>query len=307
MRSSFIALLVAGALAGCSSGSGDPSALSSGSSPSSSALAGTQLGLSGEGGVSDSVLGVDVISPLLGNGGLVGATAGGGDEGLVARNLSTDALASVPVLGEVVGQLPIEDGLLPAEAQTALLDGLDQVGSQVPALGVSGEGGLGEDLFGYDMTGALIGTEGGLAPNLLSGGSDAQLGNAVPEGSEPLAPVGELAQGIIEGAQTTPETDNLAALSPVLGPLVQGLFGVEGSGDGPVPGVELPSLPLEQLSPVLLPVVDAGSQVLATPLLPDGTTASDIVIPVVFGAVAGIADGTLPLDTVGNAAEAVLP
>lgn len=305
MKSSFIALFVAGALAGCSGGSGDPSSISAGSSPSSSALAGTQLGLSGEGGVSDSVLGVDVVSPLLGDSGLLGSTTGGGEEGLVARNLSTDALASVPVLGEVVGQLPIEDGLLPAEAQDALISGLDQVGSQLPGLGVSDEGGLGEDLFGYDLTGALVGTEGGLAPNLLSGGSDAQLGNVVPEDSAPLAPVGELAQDIIEGAQADSSDGNLNALEPVISPVLLGLLGA--GGDSPVDGVALPALPLEQLNPVLEPVGMVATQVLATPLLPDGTTGTDIVFPVVFGTVAGVADAALPLETVSDAVVTVLP
>lgn len=305
MRSSFIALLVAGALAGCSSGSGSPSAISSGSAPSSAALGGTQLGLSGEGGVSESLLGLDVLTPLVGDGGLVGATAGGGDEGLLGSNVSTDALASIPVLGEVVGQLPIEDGLLPAEAQTALLDGLDQVSSQVPPVGVSGESGLGEDLFGYDLTGALVGTEGGLLPNLLSGGGDAQLGNVVPEGSAPLAPIGDLTQNIIEGAQSDPSSGTLNALEPVISPILLGVLGA--GGDSPVDGVALPALPLEQLNPVLEPVGQVATQVLAVPLLPDGTTGTDIVFPVVFGAVGGIADATLPLETVSDTLVTIMP
>ncbi|MEP2828723.1 hypothetical protein [Parvibaculum sp.] len=305
MRSSFIALFVAGALAGCSGGSGDPSSISAGSSPSSSALGGTQLGLSGEGGVSDSVLGVDVLSPLLGDGGLAGSTAGGGDEGLLAGALSTEALTSVPILGDVVGQLPIEDGLLPAEAQAALIDGLDQIGSQVPPLGVSGEGGLGEDLLGYDLTGALVGMEGGLVPSLLSGGGEAQLGNIAPEDSAPLAPVGDLARGIIEGAQADSSNGNLNALEPVISPVLLGLLGA--GGGSPVGGVPLPDLPLEQLSPVLEPVGSLATQVLSVPLLPDGTTGMDIAMPLVLGPVAGIADATLPLETVSDVLITVMP
>lgn len=305
MRSSFIALLVAGALAGCSSGSGNPSAISSGSAPSSAALGGTQLGLSGEGGVSESVLGLDVLTPLTGDGGLVGATAGGGGEGLLGGNLSTDALASIPVLGEVVGQLPIEDGLLPAEAQTALLDGLNQVGSQLPGLGVSEVSGLGDDLLGYDVTGALLGVEGGLVPKLLAGGGEGPLGNIVPEGSAPLAPVGDLARNIIEGAQSDSSSGTLNALEPVISPVLLGVLGA--GGDSPVDGVALPALPLEQLNPVLEPVGQVATQVLAVPLLPDGTTGTDIVFPVVFGTVGGIADATLPLETVSDTLVTIMP
>ncbi|MBO6668207.1 hypothetical protein [Parvibaculum sp.] len=306
MRFPLVVLIFAGALAGCSSGSGDPVAIPSGSAPTSSALGGTQLGLAGEGGVSESLLGVDVVSPLLGGSGLVGATTGGGKEGVLGGNVSTDALASVPVLGEVVGQLPVEGGLLPAEAQAALVDGLAQVESQVPALGVSDTGGLGEDLFGYDLTGALVGTEGGVVPGLLTGGSEAPLGNIVPEGSAPLAPVGDLARGIIEGAQADSSDGNLNALEPVISPILLGLLGAGGTG-GPVEGVPLPALPLEQLNPVLEPAGAVATQVLATPLLPDGTTGTDLVFPVVFGTVAGVADATLPLGTVSDVLVTVMP
>ncbi|ABS61709.1 hypothetical protein Plav_0086 [Parvibaculum lavamentivorans DS-1] len=288
MRSSIIALCAAGLLAGCSSGSGSPVATSPKSAPTAMALGGMQMGVSGEGGASEELLGVDLVSPLLGGGGLVGTTLGGGSDGMLAGNVPAG-------------------GLVPEGALAPLTDGLAQVESQVPPLGVSGQGGLGEDLFGHDLTGMLVGTEGGLVPNLLTGGNDAQLGDIAPADSAPLAPVGDFVAGVITGAQATSNNDQLGDLSPLLSPVVLGLLGVGGEGSGPVPGVELPALPIEQLSPVLVPVTEAAVPLLATPLLPNGTTAYDVVFPVVFGPVTGILDSTLPLDQVNDTLVGVMP
>lgn len=288
MRPSFIALLVAGALAGCAGSGGEPVATSRSSSPGASSLGATQLGVSGEGGASEELLGTDLLTPLIGGGGLLGSTLGGGGDGILAGNLPAES--------------PI-----PAGALSPLSDGLAQVQSQVPPLGVSGEGGLGEDLFGYDLTGALIGTEGGLVPNLLTGGGEAQLGAVVPEDSAPLAPVGDLAQGIIEGAQSNANDGTLNALAPILSPILLAALGASEGGDGsPVP-LALPSLPIEELSPVLLPLLSTGTEILGTPILPNGTTATDVVFPVVLGAVGGIADATLPLETIADTAITILP
>lgn len=288
MRPSFIALLVAGALSGCSSTGGEPVAISRSSSPGASALGATQLGVSGGGGASEELLGADLLTPLIGDGGLLGGTLGGGEDGVLA------------------GNLPAESPF-PADALSPLTSGLAQIESQAPSLGISGEGGLSEDLLGYDLTGALVGTEGGLVPNLLTGGGDAPLGAIVPEGSAPLAPVGDLAQGIIEGAQSNANDGTLNALEPILSPILLAALGASESGGGsPVP-VALPALPVEELSPVLLPLVSTGIEVLATPLLPNGTTATDVVFPVVLGAVGGIADATLPLETIADTAVTILP
>ena len=290
MRSSLVVLVASGLLSGClsSGGDGDPSALNPASVSSTSAVASTPLGVGGEGGVSEELLGTDLLTPLIGGGGLVGATLGGGDEGMLAGNLPADS----PV---------------PAGALAPLTDGLAQVQSQVPSLGISGDGGLGEDLFGQDIAGLLVGTEEGLVPVLLSGGSEAQLGGVVPEGSAPLAPLGDLAADVIGGAQADSSDGNLNALAPVLSPVVLGLLGAGGEGEGPVPGVALPALPIEQLGPVVVPVANAATEVLATPLLPNGTTGTDVVLPVVLGAGAGIADAALPLETVNDTIITVLP
>lgn len=289
MRSFLIALLATGFLAGCGSGGdGSPSAIAPGSASNASALGGMQMGISGEGGASEELLGTDLVTPLLGGGGLIGTTLGGGSEGTLAGNLP-------------------EGGAVPPGTLAPLTDALAQVEEQVPALGVSGENGLGQDLLGHDITGMLVGTEGGLVPDLLTGGNDGQLGSAVPEGSAPLAPVGDLAAGIITGAQANPNDGNLNALEPLLSPLILGLLGAGGEGEGPVPGVPLPALPIEQLGPVVVPVANIATEALATPLLPNGTTALDVAFPLVFGTVAGVADNTLPLETINDTVVGVLP
>ncbi|MEQ8268685.1 MAG: hypothetical protein RH982_15945 [Parvibaculum sp.] len=289
MRSFLVALCAAGFLAGCGSGGdGSPSAIASGSAPAASALGGMEMGVSGEGGASEEVLGADLVSPLLGSGGLLGATLGGGSEGTLAGN--------VP-----------EGGVVPAGTLDPLTDGLAQVESQAPPLGISGEDGLGEDLLGHDITGMLVGTGDGLVPTLLGGGSEGQLGDVAPADSAPLQPVGDLVAGVIEGAQANPNDGNLNALEPVLSPLILGLLGAGGEGEGPVPGVALPALPIEQLAPVVVPVANIATETLATPLLPNGTTATDIVFPLVLGTVAGVADSTLPLETVNDTVVGVLP
>ncbi|PKQ09854.1 MAG: hypothetical protein CVT73_00505 [Alphaproteobacteria bacterium HGW-Alphaproteobacteria-12] len=311
MKLSLIAIFIAGLLAGCSAtGEGAPTALSGGSGGaggSASALGGETLGVAGGGGTSEKTLGFDAVTPLLGDSGVVGSTVSGGSGGIVARNLSAETLSSVPVLGEVAGQLPIEDGVLPAEVSGAFMDGLAQLGEQAPALGVSGGGGLGEDLFGTDITGTLIGTQGGLAPDLLAGGNDGQLGSAAPADSAPLAPVGGPVAGVLNGAQASPNDGNVNDLEPVLSPLLLAALGAGGESGSPAPGVALPDVPIDELAPVLLPGLDAAMQVLATPVLPDGSTGYDVILPVVFGPVAGVAGETLPLGTIADTAVTVLP
>ena len=288
MRSSLFALAVTGLLFGCSSGSDDPSYVNRSSLTSSSAFASTPLGVTGSGGAAEELLGTDLLTPLVGGGGLVGATLGGGGNGLLAGNVPSG-------------------GLIPAGALSPVTDALAQVEAAVPGLGVSGEGGLGEDLLGHDITGMLLGTEGGFVPALLAGGNEAPLGSLAPEGAAPLMPVGDLAANIIVGAQANASQGNLNALEPLLGPLILGLLGAGGEGGGPIPGVALPELPTEQLSPILGPTTVLTAQLLATPLLPNGTTANEIVFPVVLGGVAGIADAALPLGTIAETLAGAMP
>lgn len=284
-----LVVLAAGLLSGClaSGGSGTPSSLVKGSSGSASAFGAMPLGVSGSGGASEELLGTDILTPLLGSGGLVGATLGGGSDGPLAGNLPAES--------------PIPEGTL-----SPLTDALDMIATSVPQLGVSGNAGLGEDLLGHDITGMLLGTQDGAVPVLLAGGNDAPLGSLVPEGTAPLAPVGDLLANIIVGAQADSSQGNLNALAPALGPIVLSALGA-GGGGGPVPDGVLPDLPIDELSPILVPVVTAGAQILATPLLPNGTTAVDVVFPLVLGGVAGVADAALPLGTVSDILIGVMP
>ncbi|MBX3495176.1 MAG: hypothetical protein KF769_02945 [Parvibaculum sp.] len=247
------------------------------------------MGLAGEGGATEEMLGVDLITPLLGGGGLIGNTLGGGSDGALAGNAP-------------------EGGVLPPEWSEPLVSALAQIESQAPPLGVSGEGGLGEDLFGHDITGMLIGTEDGLVPNLLSGGNDGHLGDIAPADGAPLASVGDVLAGVIAGAQANPSDGNLNALEPIVGPLVLGLLGAGGEGEGPLPvDVPLPDIPFDQFAPVTGPASEVAADLLSTPLLPNGTTGYDVVFPLVFGAAAGIAGNTLPLETIVDTANGALP
>ncbi len=77
----------------------------------------------------------------------------------------------------------------------------------------------------------LEGKEGGEVPVLLSGGGEAQLGSVVPEGTAPLAPVGDLAADLIGGAQANSSDGNLNALAPVLSPIILSVSGAGGEGE----------------------------------------------------------------------------
>lgn len=283
---STITLFAALGLAGCSS-TGLPSATSpssgSSSASSQSLAGGTQLGVTGEGGVL-SAAGADVVSPLLGEGGLLGATLAGGSDGLVGS----------AVAGAGGGSSP-----LPSDGLSALDGALTQVSESVPPLGVSGDGGLGQDLLGYDLVGDLIGTDGGVVPALLGGGESAPLGSALPGGNAPLQPVGDLLAGVVDGLQTNTTAGNLSDTAPLLQPLLLTALGAGGDSDSPLSALPLSSLPLDQVQPVLVPAVSLVNQLTNTPL-PGGQTAGDVVFPVVLGSVLGVVGNTVPLDTISE-------
>lgn len=291
---STITLFAALGLAGCSS-TGVPTDAAPASGPSSTAsqslAGGTQLGVTGDGGVL-STAGVDVVSPILGDGGLLGATLAGGSNGLLG-SVASGAGGSSP---------------LPSDGLSALDGVLTQVSSAAPQLGISGEGGLGQDLLGYDVVGGLIGTDGALVPTVLGGGDQATLGAIAPGGNTPLQPVGDLLSGVVEGAKSSATSGSVNALSPVLQPLLLSALGASGAtGTVPLPiDLPIPELPIAQLQPVLSPTIALVNGLETTPL-PGGQTAGDVVIPVVLGSVLGIAGNTLPLDTVTNVLVPQLP
>ena len=274
-------IFVAAFLGGCASSGGEPTAATA--SPSSSAAGQTQLGVSGDGGTL-STAGVDVVSPTLGDSGLLGSTLSGGSDGTVG-SATSDMSGTAPALP--TGSAPVGPGSL--DDATAMIAG------SAPSLGVSGDGGLGEDLLGYDVVGGLIGTDGALIPVLLGGGDAGAVGSAAPAGDAPAQPLGDALATVIEGAQTNGNSGPVNALSPVVQPI---LLGDTAGGTS--------ALPTDQVVPALVPVLALVTQLETTPL-PGGQTAGDVVIPVIFGAGLGVAGGTLPLDTVASAPVPSLP
>ena len=279
-------LIVAAALLGGCSTTGDTPDVSA--SPAGTAAPDSiQLGVTGDGGVL-STAGVDAVTPLLGDGGALGNLLGGGGSG---------------VLGGVTGNVPASPagGALPT-------DQLAAAAASVPSLGVSGTGGLGEDLLGYDFVGGLIGTDGGLVPVLLSGGSEAPLGGVVPEGAAPLAPVGDALETVVGSLGASSRDNNLSGLSPILTPVLFQLAGAsDNQGGGPF-GLPVPlpdfGVVLDPLSPVLIPATDAVYQVAGT-RLPTGQTVGELLNTAVTGA--GVVNNLVPLTLVTQPIADALP
>lgn len=131
-----------------------------------------QVGLTGEGGVTEA-LGVSALTdPLLGTTGLLG----GGGDGQVGGAIPADALA------------PLSSQLAPVAEQIAGALPLGMVTDQIPALGVNGDGGLVADLTGQDLLTPVVGSD-GLIGSLLGSGNDGAVGNIIPEGTIPSLPL----------------------------------------------------------------------------------------------------------------------
>lgn len=278
-------LLTAAALLGGCSVSGTPSVSTQ---PAGTAAPDSiQLGVTGDGGVL-STAGVDAVTPLLGDSGALGNLLGGGSGGTLGG------------LGSSAPALPVGDALP--------LDQLTQAAGSVPSLGISGEGGLGEDLFGYDAVGGLIGTDGGLVPVLLSGGSDAPLGGAVPAGAVPLEPVGGALQTVVESLGASSRDNNLSGLSPILTPVLFQLAGAaDNHGGGPF-GLPFPlpdtAVVIDPLAPVLVPVTDAVYQAAGT-RLPTGQTVGELLNTATTGA--GVVNNLVPLTLITQPIADALP
>ncbi len=190
VRNSLLLAAAAIALAGCASdgngGSGSGSSGSSGnlsvlglSVPDLSGLSNGQLlttapelGVGGSGGLAEDLLGQDVVASLISTGpGPVPAVVAGGEGG---------------ILGGVAD--PLASALPDLPALPAL---------PVPvSLGITGPGGLVEDLAGQDVLGAALGAPGGMVPTqkglvplLLAGGNDGTLGAIVPPGASSSLPL----------------------------------------------------------------------------------------------------------------------
>lgn len=179
------------------------------------------LGITGEGGIVADLTGADLLGGLLDDGGLVGASIAGGNDGLLGALLNEQA--ANPPLAPVAGPLA---GALPLSILAGALAGL-------PALGVTGGGGLVADLVGTDLGGGLLGSN-----TPVGGGNDGLLGDLVPAGNAQLAPLGDALTGtlnVIAGNEPSP----LAGLGGQLGALPV-LDGILGDGAGSLGGVLSP-------------------------------------------------------------------
>lgn len=231
------------------------------------------LGILGTGGLVADLTGTDMLGGALDTGGVVGASIAGGNDGLLGALLNSQA--ANPPLAPIMGPLA---SALPTEVLGSALAGL-------PALGATGEGGLVADLIGTDPVGNLVGNN-----TPAGGGNDGLLGNIVPSGEAPLAPVGNLLTGTLnviagnepsplaplgEQLSALPVLDNIlgngagslgGALAPVTGtlgnvPVVGGVLGGgQQTGGTQAPAPQTPAAPAGPLAPVTglvggLPVV----------------------------------------------------
>jgi len=183
----------------------------------------TALGVTGEGGVTEALGLSELTDPLLGTEGVLG----GGGEGAIGGLLPDELVSALEPLAS--GLAPVTDAL--GQVPLGMITG------QLPALGISGEGGLGEDLLGQDLTGMLLG-ETGTVPALLAGGEEGALGALIPQGAlpglpggdggDPLAPITDLLGGGLPGGDGG---DPLAPVTDLLGGLAGGeLPGLPGGG-----------------------------------------------------------------------------
>ncbi len=144
------------------------------------AILGNGAGVTGNGGLSQDLLGSDVIGPLLGNSGVISDNISGGNDHLLGALLQDNG-----------PQSPVQN-LLPAVPTETVGNLL----SQAPALGVLGTGGLAEDVLGPHPDGNLIGTDSGVGA-VLGSGNDGTLGSVLATESPPAAPVGETSTGLL--------------------------------------------------------------------------------------------------------------
>ncbi|MBX3495155.1 MAG: hypothetical protein KF769_02840 [Parvibaculum sp.] len=198
------------------------------------------LGILGDGGLFADLAGTDMLGGMLNTGGVVGASIAGGDDGLLGALLNDQA--ANPPLAPLAGPL---EAALPS---SALADAL----SALPVLGITGGDGLVADLAGTDLIGNLIG------PNTPAGGGNGGLlGDAVPAGSAPLAPIGDGVNGvlnIVAGNEPSPIADVGGQLGTLPG--LDSVLGTGGLGDALAPvtdalgGAPAPAVPENPLEPV---------------------------------------------------------
>lgn len=201
------------------------------------------LGVFGDGGLLADLAGTDMVGGALDGYGVVGASMAGGNDGLLG-SLLNGRLASPPLAA--MAQIA---SVLPASA-------LDGALAQLPSLGLTGGGGLAEDLIGTGLAGNLAGT--GPA---LGGGKDGQFGNLVPAGGAPLGTAGNAVNdvlGIVAGNTSSPAQGVLAPAVPALDTILGTGASLPGGAPAPVSGA-LGAVPGAGSSAVLPSASPAGA------------------------------------------------
>jgi hypothetical protein len=191
-----------------------------------SLLGGGGLGITGAGGLVDDLIDPpDPATQAIGTEGTVPATLAGGQDGL---------------LGNIIGG-PDSKPLLPGVGQTLAKLPLISPSSSIQQLGVTGEGGVSQNLFSHDLLGNVLGTQ-GTVNGVLAGGSGGALGGTVPSGNPALGTVVDDTLGPLAGTAPSPIGGVLNGTGtggvPVVGAIIDNVTGALGNGGaGNLPGV----------------------------------------------------------------------
>lgn len=220
-----LAVSVAALLAGCSS-DGVSGVGGGGGSVGTTSLAIPQQGVTGEGGLTDSLGIAALTDPILGTDG----SLGGGGDGQLGGQIPSDQLA------------PLAQGLAPVVEPLAAALPLSLVADTVPPVGLTGEGGLLDDLTGLDPVGPSLGTN-GLVGAAAGGGNNGLLGAAVPEGAVPTLGLGGAGGLSDDIAHQDLVTALLGDTSPVAHLLGGGQDGALGSAADAAPDLPVPAVP----------------------------------------------------------------
>jgi len=192
---------------------------------SSTPLLGGGLGLTGTGGLVDDLIDPpDPATQSIGTDGMIPATLAGGQDGLLGNLIGgPDSKPLLPGVGQALSKLPL---ISPS--------------SSMQQLGVTGEGGVSQNLFGRDLLGNVLGTQ-GTVNGALAGGSGGALGGTVPAGNSPLGTLVDNTLGPLAGTSPSPISGVLSGTGaggiPVIGSVVTGVTGALGGGTGNLPVV----------------------------------------------------------------------
>jgi hypothetical protein len=198
LRNVLLATSAMALLAACASDSSGSSTGGGGGGGGSTTSSVPQLGVTGTGGAT-SALGVSALTdPILGTDGVLG----GGGDGQLGGQIPASSLD------------PLSSQLAPVADQIASAVPLSTVTSQLPDLGVTGDGGLLDDVAGQDPLSAVVGTT-GVVGTLVGGGNDGVLGDAVPAGSLPTG-------GGLPGGLALPIGDPTQVVTSLAGGLSNG-------------------------------------------------------------------------------------